>query len=52
MIRDAKETTVVVNVGENSRPSAADEILKLSELVDKGLLTPEGFQAAKQRLLA
>jgi hypothetical protein len=51
MIQDSKETKIVVN---NTSPavSAADELGKLAELMDKGLITLEEFQAAKKRLLS
>lgn len=50
MIHEAKQTTVVVTA-PGTPMSIADEVGKLSDLVDKGLMTPEEFEAAKQRLL-
>lgn len=52
MINDAKETKVIVN-SHASQPtsSPAEEIQKLADLLEKGLLTPEEFQAAKTKLL-
>lgn len=53
MINAAKQTHVVVTPSTTSEtPSIADEIGKLSELLDKGILTPEEFDAAKRRLLS
>ena len=53
MINDAKETKVIVNTPPPTSPSSpAEEIQKLADLLDKGLLTPEEFQAAKTKLLS
>ena len=53
MIRESKETKVIVNTTVESKgPSAADELAKLADLMDRGLITAEEFQAAKQRLLS
>jgi hypothetical protein len=42
----------VVSTGGPAAPTeVADEIAKLGELRDKGLLTDEEFQAQKQKLL-
>lgn len=53
MIQEAKETKVIVNAPAIQAPlSPAEEIQKLAELVDKGLLSPEEFQAAKLKLIS
>lgn len=53
MIQDAKETKIIVNTAAPAAAvSAADELGKLAELMDKGLITLEEFQAAKKRLLS
>lgn len=52
MIQEAKETKVIVNTTvAQSAPSTADELQKLAELLDKGLLTPDEFKVAKNKLL-
>jgi hypothetical protein len=52
MIRESKETKVVVNVESAvSAPSAADELVKLAGLLDRGLITTEEFNDAKKKYL-
>lgn len=53
MINEAKETKVIVNTHAPQSPSSpAEEIQKLADLLERGLLTPEEFQAAKTKLLS
>lgn len=51
MIQQAKETNVVVNVTSSNVSSTADELGKLADLLDRGLITLDEFQVAKERLL-
>jgi len=41
-----------VTTTPSGQSSMADELAKLVELRDKGILTPEEFDAAKQRVLS
>jgi len=51
MIQESKDLKVVVNTSPVPSTSSADELLKLADLMEKGLVTPDEFQAAKKRLL-
>lgn len=52
MIQEAKETKVIIQAASSiPANSTADEIQKLAELMEKGLLSQEEFQAAKNKLL-
>lgn len=46
-----EQTRLLAEKSENNTISIADEIEKLISLKDKGLLTEEEFQQAKQRLI-
>lgn len=46
-----EQTRLLAEKSENNTISIADEIEKLISLKDKGLLTEEEFQKAKQRLI-
>lgn len=53
MVQEAKETKVIVNTAApQATLSTAEEIQKLADLVEKGLLTADEFQAAKSKLLS
>ena len=46
-----KKGLAVPNVVNNSNLSVADELLKLKQLLDMGVLTREEFDAQKSKLL-
>ena len=50
--QEAQLRTYVQNVASTSGGGSADELVKLAELRDKGVISEEEFQAAKAKALA